>query len=151
MVAVADPEVQLKLRVERVLGGQKSFMLQGKPEEQFFTRICETIEQAVRQPAAANPTAPPTRQGEIAALEARGQQLADYAPTKNVLTRTLRLRTAQNPDKVMNALDEATRVYESILLLDPDNVAAKMRLAACLLFEAQDYGGIKRGNLSERS
>lgn len=145
---VSGAEVQLQLRVERVLGGQQTFMLQGKPEEQFFTKICDSIEQAVRQPAG---IVPPSRQGEIAALEARGRQLADYAPTMNVLTRTLRLRTAINPDKVMNTLDETTRVYESILLLDPDNVSAKMRLAACLLFEAEKYGGLKRGNLAERS
>jgi len=148
---VAAPEVQLKLRMERVNGGQQSLELQGKPDEQFFARICEMIGQVLAQSAKLDRIAQPTRLGEIAALETRGGQLVDYAPTMSVLTRTLRLRTAQNPDKVMNTLDEATRVYESILLLEPNNVAAKMRLAACLLFEAERYGGLKRDHLAERS
>ncbi len=148
---VAEPEVQLKLRIERVLGGQNSFLLQGKPDEKFLAKICETVEQELKRPGALTGATPPTRQGEITALEARGRQLVDYEPTLNITTRTLRLRTAQNPDKVMNTLDEATRVYESILLLDPDNVTAKMRVAGCLLFKAERYGGVKRDHLAERS
>jgi hypothetical protein len=148
---VAEPEVQLKLRVERVLGGQNSFVLQGKPDEQFLAKICGTVEQELKRPDAIAGAPPPTRQGEIAALEARGRELVDYSPTMNWLTRSLWLHTTRNPDKVMNTLDEATRVYDSILLLDPDNVTAKMRLAACLLFEAERYGGIKRDHLAERS
>jgi tetratricopeptide (TPR) repeat protein len=148
---VAEPEVQLNLRVERVLGGHNSYLLQGKPNEQFLAKICETIEQELKRPGAGGRATPPTRQGEIAALEARGRQLADYAPTKSLFTRSLRLRTSQNPDKVINTLDEATRVYESLLLLDPDNMAAKMRLAACLLFQPEPYSGITRDHLAERS
>ena len=75
---IDEPEVQLRLRVERVLRGQRSFMIQGKPDEPYFTKICDTIERAMNQPAEAGPTAPPTRKGEIEALEARARQLVDY-------------------------------------------------------------------------
>jgi hypothetical protein len=139
---VATPEVQLKLQVEKVQGGSKSFLLRGEANEYFFAQISETIEQELKQPHASGVViASPTRQGEIVALEARGRQLVDYEPRWNgdPLIRTLRPRTARNPDKLLNTVDEATRVYESILLLDPDNVSAKMRLAACLLFDIERY------------
>jgi hypothetical protein len=51
----------------------------------------------------------------------------------------------------MSALDEATRVFESILLLDPGNNAARMRLAGCLLFEAERWGGVERDRREERA
>jgi len=148
---VADPAVQLKLRVEHVQEGQQSFVLLGKPDEQFFAKICDVIGQAMSQPAGVDLIKPPTRQGEIAALEARGEQLVDYKHTPPVVGWPLiEIRSANNPDKIMSALDEATRVFESILLLDPENNAAKMRLAGCLLFEAEHWGGIERNHQEER-
>ena len=75
---VAEPEVQLKLRVERVQGGQQSFMLQAKPDEQLFKKMSETILKALRQPERVSAQVPPSRRGEIEALEARGKQLIDY-------------------------------------------------------------------------
>ncbi len=144
---IAEPEVQLRLRVERVLRGQRSFMIQGKPDEPYFTKICDTIERAMNQPAEAGPTAPPTRKGEIEALEARARQLVDYKSSGStkprIFPRSIWIRTANNPDKVMSALDEATRVFESILLLDPENNAAKMQLAGCLIYERQPTAGIR--------
>ncbi len=155
---VTNAEVELKLRVERINGGQRSFVLQGKPDEQFFTKICDVIGQNLTQPAEVGRTMPPTRQGEIAALEARGKQLVDYqhdAPLgfgmSAIEYKSIEIRSARTPDKFMSALDEATRVFESILLLDPDNNAAKMRLAGCLLFQADHWGGIERDHLEERA
>src|SRR5439155_3231740 len=116
-------------------------MLQGKPDEQYFAKICNTIYRAINQPADADQTVPPTRKGEIAALEGRARELVDYrsiGQTKpRVFPRSISPRTADNPDKVKNALEEATRVFESILLLDSDNNAAKMQLAGCLIYEGR--------------
>jgi hypothetical protein len=148
---VAEPVVQLNLRVERVLGGQQSYTLQGKPEEAFFKHICDSITKTMDHPPAASPVLPPSRQGEIAALEARGGQLIDYLVPNKTMPSRIRLRVASNPDKVMNTLDEATRAFESILLLDPSNNAAKMRLAGCLLFNAKANGGVERTNSEERT
>ena len=155
---VTNAEVELKLRVERVQGGQRSFVLRGKPDEQYFAKISDTIGQALSQPAEAGQPAAPTRQGEIAALEARGRQLVDYRHdvplgfwVSAVDYKSIEIRSARTPDKVMSALDEGTRVFESILLLDPDNNAAKMRLAGCLLFDAGNHGGIERDHLEERA
>ncbi len=155
---VAKPEVQLKLRLERVQGEQRSFMLQGTPDEQFFTKVCDQIRDTLSQPMETHRTTPATKQGEIAALETRGNQLIDYhhdAPLtfweSAVVYKTVDIRSARNPDKVMSALDEATRVFESILLLDTGNNAAKMRLAGCLLFEAERWGGTERDYREERA
>jgi tetratricopeptide (TPR) repeat protein len=154
---VAKPEVQLKLRIERVHGGQRSHMLQGPPDEEFFTRVCEQIRQMLSLPMETDRATPTTRQGEIAALETRGKQLVDYRRNamlnlgKPADCRAIDIRSARNPDKVMSALDEATRVFESILLLDPGNNAAKMRLAGCLIFEAQYWGGTARDRREERA
>jgi hypothetical protein len=155
---VAEPEVQLNLRIERVQGRQKRFLLQGKPDEQFLAKICETVEQELKQPDTFAGATSPTRQGEIAALEARGQQLVDYRRgvpltfwVSAPVYESIEIRSARTPEKVMSALDEATRVFESILLLDPENNAAKMRLAGCLLFEAERWGGIKRDHLEKRA
>src|SRR5207302_4535619 len=63
----AEPVVQLKLRVERVLGGKQSFFLEGKPDEPFFAKVSNAIERALDQPAAADEGVAPTKQGEIAA------------------------------------------------------------------------------------
>lgn len=148
----AEPEVQLKLRVERVQGGQQNFMLQGKPNDAFLTKVCETIVQALNQPVQASHGPTPTRQGEIAALEARGKQLVDYqrpGAASDPGSR-IQIRSAHNPDKVMSALEEATRVFESMLLLEPENNAVKMRLAACLQFRAQNWGGVARDHEQER-
>ena len=155
---VDKPEVQVMLRVERVNGGQRNFTVQGKPDEQFFTKISDTIRQALKQ-SSGTPITPvsPDRHGDIATLEARGDQLASY--THNVLFLiwdtvpyhdSIDILTARNPEKVMSGLDEATRVFESILLLDPENNAAKMRLAGCLLFKAEMHGGTERDHLTER-
>ena len=155
---VAVPEVQLKLRVERVNGTRQTIDLQGKPDETFFKQVCETLAGSLNRSPEPGPVAPPTRKGEIAALEERGRQLVGYLPTvlsmrlsTRFMYRTIEVRSALNPDKIMNALEEATRVYESILLLDSENNAAKMRLAGCLLFEAEDWGGIARAHFAERS
>ena len=148
---VAEPEVQLKLRIERVQGAQQNLLLQGKPDEAFLTKICEAIGQALSQPVNAIGGLSPTRQGEIAALEARGRQLADHLRPGPGLPCRIQIRSAHNPDKVMSALDEATRVFESMLLLDPDNNRAKMRLAGCLLFKAQNWGGVARDHEQERT
>ena len=59
---VAEPEVQLRLRVERVSGGQQSVMLQGKPDEQFFNKICEIVQKAASQPVENAQAVPATRQ-----------------------------------------------------------------------------------------
>jgi hypothetical protein len=143
---VAEPEVQLRLRVERVGGGQQSMMLQGKPGEAFLTKVCESIGQALNNPVAANQKIAPNVNGEIAALEARGKQLVDYQRPGIASDpgSRIQIRAAHNPDKVMSALDEATRVFESMLLLEPENNRAKMRLAGCLQFKAQNWGGIAR-------
>jgi tetratricopeptide (TPR) repeat protein len=133
---VKNPEVELRLRVERIQGQQQEFELHGKPDEQFFTNICDTVKQALNQPASAG-TMPPARKGEIAALEARGHQLIDYRRTPDLGFSSIFVRSAINPDKVTNTLDEAMHVFQSILLLDPDNNAAKMRLAGCLLYDTQ--------------
>lgn len=146
---VAEPELQLRLRVERVQGRQQSILLQGKPDEKFVTKICESIEKAVSQPTNAVPLSPTNHSLEIAALERRGQQLITYETQANSTTMIM-LRTASNPQQVMNTLEEATRVYESILLLDPENTSAKMRLVGCLLFNAEGWGGVKRDHFEER-
>jgi hypothetical protein len=130
---VAEPEVQLRLRIERVLGGQSLATLQGKPDDRFLHQICDTIVGSLNRPVVADQPAP-TRQGEIAALEARGRQLIDYRPANLGCPAQVWPRTAYNPDKITNTINEATRVYESILLLDPHNNAAKMRLATCLVY-----------------
>ncbi len=131
---VAEPEVQLRLRVERVGGGQQNSLVQGKPNEKFLTKICESITEMMNHPMT-NGVAP-SRQGEIAALEARGDKLVAYrSRMTDLMPRVLFLLSAHNPQKEINTLDEAIRVYESILLLDPEKNAAKMRLAACLLVE----------------
>jgi tetratricopeptide (TPR) repeat protein len=155
---VTNAEVELKLRVERVQGGQRSFVLRGKPDEEFFAKICDMIGQALSQPAETGQPVPPTRQGEIAALETRGKQLVDYQHNaiatiwaSDYLYKSVEIRSARTPEKLMSALDEATRVFESILLLDPENNAAKMRLAGCLLFESEHWGGTKRDNREERA
>jgi len=147
---VADPEVQLKLRVERILGGQQSFSLQGKPDESFFKKISDSVAKALEHPPEVGQVLSPTRKAEIDALNARVGQLVDYVPPQTILPGMIRLRTVPNPDKVMSALDEATRAFESILLLDPDDNAAKMHLAACLLLNTQDWIGVERPNEEER-
>ena len=139
---IAKPEVHLKLRVERVQGRAKSFWLQGEPNEQFFLKISETIEQALKLPEGIAGAMPPTRKGEIAALEARADQLVQFV-RRTAMPRDIRVLTAQNPDKLWSTLDEAIRLYESILLLDPDNASAKMRLAACLLFDTNPLANIR--------
>ena len=136
---VAEPEVELKLRMERIPGAQQAFTLQGKPDEQYFTKICDAIAQAMSQPADAGLVKSPSRQGEIEALEARAKQLVDYEAfgTSRTFPREILVRTALSRDKTINALDEATRVFESILLLDPKHNGAKMRLAGCLIYEGK--------------
>jgi hypothetical protein len=130
-------------------------MLQGKPDDKYFTKICDTIGQAMSEPAEAGRIASATRQGEIEALEARAKQLVDYrpvGPTKpRIFPRSIWIRVANNPDKEVNALDEATRVFESILLLDPENNSARMQLAACLIYELRASGESKRANKPERN
>ena len=115
------PEVQLMLRVERINGGQRNLIIQGKPDEQLFTKISDTIRQVLTMPTTTptNPV-PPTRQGDISALEMRGRQLVDYQNDVLFLVwdsipyhDSIDVRTAKNPDKVMSALDEATRVFGS--------------------------------------
>ena len=130
---VAEPEVQLRLRIERVLGGQTLATLQGKPDDGFFHQIRDAIVESLNRPLADQ--AAPTRLGEIEALEARGRQLIDYRPAGLMCPASVRPRAAFNPDRITNTVTEATRVYESILLLDPQNNAAKMRLAACLIYD----------------
>lgn len=132
---VAKPEVQLKLRVERVQGGSQSFMLQSEPNEQFLAKISQTIENALKQPSSIDTNAA-AKQNEITALEERGRQLIDYQLLPLYLGQQVNVRSSLNSAK--NTFDEAIKVYESILLLDPDNVAAKMHLAACL---ASCYNG----------
>ncbi len=145
---IAEPEVQLKLRVERVLGGQQSFMLQGKPDEKYFTRICDTIGQAINQPAETARVASATHKGEIEALEARAKQLLDYRQKE--LSYAIWLRVAKNPDKMMSALDELIRVFESILLLDPENNAARLQLASCLIYEPRELAETERAPKEKR-
>lgn len=152
---IAEPEVQLRLRLERVLGGQQSFLIQGKPDEQYFAKICHTIEQAMKKPAEAGQPVPPTRKGEIEALEARARQLVDYrsigSQKPRINPRSIWIRTADNPDKMKNALNEATRVFESILLLDPENNAAKMQLAGCLIHDFRRLGEFTGGTPEQKA
>jgi hypothetical protein len=141
---VKEPEVQIKLRVERVGGGQQSFVLQGLPAEELFHKIDVTIEQAVGNPSAYISGTAPSRRGEIEALEARAAQLVDYRSSRKYTMYPLTFRIATNPDKIKSALEEATRVFESILLLDPNNNAARIRLAGCLVFDPVPFGGSPR-------
>jgi len=149
---VAEPEVELKLRMERVPGAQQAFTLKGQPNEQYFTKIADTIAQAMSRTTQAGPVLSQSRQGEIEALQVRAQQLVDYQHlgTSRIFPRTISIRTAINPDKLANALDEATRIFESILLLDPQNNAAKMRLAGCLLYERAELPNNQRSRREDR-
>lgn len=144
------PEVQLKLRIERVRGGQEIAMLQGKPDDQFLNKICDSIKQTLNHPEHVDQAKAPSRQGELDALEARAAQLCDYDRQIAFLPGRMKMRTADNPDKVANALDEATRVFESMLLLDPERNSAKMRLAGCLLFGADPWGQHTGDNFAGR-
>lgn len=153
---VSNAVVQLKLRVERVQGKQQVFDLQGKPDELFFSKIGETITDALKQPAVTAAAPTPTRADEIAALEARGNRLLTYeggeygAMVDLIDLPLIRINAGRNADQFMNTLEEATRIYRSILLLDPDNNAAKMRLACCLLFDTESYVGVQRAHEAER-
>lgn len=131
---IADPEVQLKLRVEQVRGGELTAQLQGKPDEKFFVRMSGSIQQAIGQ--LRKYAAAPSRPDEIAALEARARELVDIRRAgSGIYPPSIWLRTALNPEKAISALDEATRIFESMLLIDPRNNSAKMRLAACLIYD----------------
>jgi hypothetical protein len=150
-----DPEVQLKLKVERVLGEQWTNTFQGPPGRRLFNEVSEFITATIKErggveASVAAPKQIPTPKGEIEALEDRAKELVEYSPPNYIWPSKITIRPGINPDKSLSALDEATRVFRSILLIDPGNNAAKMRLATCLLYKNKYVINVNRPNEEQR-
>jgi hypothetical protein len=125
-------EVELVLNVQRIFGRQTSVLLRDQPGPPLVRKVKAEIDQALAAQAA---VVAPTRLSEAQAHMDAGKEL--------LLTRTFRGRMPERlflvmplsggaDDRRKRNLEEAIRAFQTVLLLEPTNRAAKLYLAAAL-------------------
>jgi tetratricopeptide (TPR) repeat protein len=146
----SGPEVDLVLRVERVLGARHLVSLRDRSADQLFRRVRESIDTVMAKDNALVNF--PTRRGEIEAQMVRGKERGRMGENELVLMPGTQksflggFELADDPVKKRRNIEEAIQAFEAVVLLDPENREAKMYLAACLQYaplnqieEARNY------------
>jgi tetratricopeptide (TPR) repeat protein len=131
-------EIDLTVRLTRIGGGVERKTVRARQGSALNQAVANAVEGlAAKEPA----TAPQvTRKGEIRAQLAAGMERAELEDRDlRPMYWFSRLRTASwndGPDKVARRaenLKAAISMFESVLLLDPEHVEARLYLARCLV------------------
>lgn len=137
-VGTTGDEIELSLRVSRIGGRVQRRALRGRIGDEIGNRVVAAVADLMRN--APEPEQAPGRKGEIRAQLARGMERSGLTEDelephrgKIALINTrwgeppaLRARRGEN-------YRAAIQAFESVLLLDPEHVEAKLFLARCLL------------------
>ena len=125
----ASNEVQCVLQVTRIFGKSQTLQLRGRSVEELFQEIKTAIDASLA--ASGTRTIVPTKRSEISAQMVKGRETSP-----RVLEGLPTIAYPGNPDGSgarirRRNLEEAIRAFQTVLLLDPENHEAEMRLAAC--------------------
>jgi hypothetical protein len=134
---LSGPEIDLVLRVQHVLGPRQLISLREKPGKELLQQAREAVAAVLAKGQTLR--APQSAQSEIELQMARGRQLLDMegrslillTPTDQAVVGGLALR---DPIKKRRNIEDAINAFEAVLLLDPENREAKMRMATCLRY-----------------
>lgn len=131
-------QVDLIVQVERVRGGRFSTSLRGAADTNLFAQVKEAIDASIEK--GRDFVFPPNRRAEIAAHMEKGGRLSGMETDALVSSKWGRasggffgFNTDEFSESAVQDLRDAIREFETVLLLDPDNLDARRRLACCLI------------------
>jgi hypothetical protein len=142
-----DKEVELELMVDQVFGLETNMAFRGPVGPPLLRQVKAAIDAAMTRPA----NRPWSRTSEVHWQMKSGSELADFSARFGAGSDINLIMNQYSYDPQTAARDrrnigEAIRAFQTVLLLDPTNRAAKVRLAACLRKpvinrpdEARDY------------
>lgn len=130
--------VDLLVQVERVRGPRFSTPVRGPIDTNLFGRVKAAVDAAMEE--GRDWVFPPNRKAEIAAHMEKGSRLAGMINDVHVSQlwnkaagEYVRLNQGEFTAGAVQDLRDAIREFETVLLLDPDHLEARRRLACCLI------------------
>jgi len=144
-------EVEVSLRINRVFDRPTQQSFRGKPDENLFRQIKRAVDSAL---SSKNRAIFPTRLTESRLQMAAGQNLYSLATggqRMEIMPPGMYMGgySPQEPSTRKRNLEEAIRAFQTVLLLEPDNLEAKFNIAACCHEESVGRIEEARGYLRE--
>lgn len=124
-------KVNLVMRVQKIGGAQRLLSFKAPPSAEFNAKVVAGITKALEELKSTGNSS--NRLAEAQTQLARGKERARLPRSLVVHTELGGYWASEEREKRLSNINEAIEAFQTVLLLDPDCVEAKLFLAACYL------------------